>query len=83
MGVAVPPLPQYAFMAWCSVGGNTGATLSLLFLYLYFYRYINFGFYDRVRLVQYGVKSQDYLTYWHIPTTIPVSTLTIYTSRAV
>jgi len=24
MGGAVPPLPQYAFMAWYSVGGSTG-----------------------------------------------------------
>jgi hypothetical protein len=27
MGGAVPPLPQYAFMAWCSVMGSTGTTL--------------------------------------------------------
>jgi hypothetical protein len=27
MGGAVPPLPQYAFMAWCSVRGSTGTTL--------------------------------------------------------
>jgi hypothetical protein len=26
MGGAVPPLPQYAFMEWCSVG-STGTTL--------------------------------------------------------
>jgi len=24
MGGAVPPLPQYAFMAWCSVRGSAG-----------------------------------------------------------
>jgi hypothetical protein len=24
MGGALPPLPQCAFMAWCSVGGSTG-----------------------------------------------------------
>jgi hypothetical protein len=24
MGGALPPLPQYAFMAWCSVRGSTG-----------------------------------------------------------
>jgi hypothetical protein len=24
MGGAVSPLPQYAFMAWCSVRGSTG-----------------------------------------------------------
>jgi len=24
MGGAVPPLPQYAFMAWCSIRGSTG-----------------------------------------------------------
>jgi hypothetical protein len=24
MGGAVPPLPQYAFMSWCSVRGSTG-----------------------------------------------------------
>jgi hypothetical protein len=27
MGGAVPPLPQYAFMAWCSVRGSRGTTL--------------------------------------------------------
>jgi hypothetical protein len=26
MGGAVPPLLQYAFMAWCSVRGSTGST---------------------------------------------------------
>jgi hypothetical protein len=29
MGGAVPPFPQYAFMAWCSVRGSTGTTLPL------------------------------------------------------
>jgi hypothetical protein len=29
MGGAVIPLPQYAFMAWCSVRGSTGTTLPL------------------------------------------------------
>jgi hypothetical protein len=29
---AVPPLPQYAFMAWCSVRGSTGTTLTLPFI---------------------------------------------------
>jgi hypothetical protein len=28
MGGTVPPLPQYAFMAWCSVRGSTGTTFS-------------------------------------------------------
>jgi len=27
-----PPLPQYAFMAWCSVKKSAGATLSLPYL---------------------------------------------------
>jgi hypothetical protein len=27
MGGAVPPLPQYAFMAWCLVRGSTGTGL--------------------------------------------------------
>jgi hypothetical protein len=27
VGGAVPPLPQYAFMAWCSVRGSTGTTV--------------------------------------------------------
>jgi hypothetical protein len=26
---AIPPLPQYAFMAWCSIGKSTGTTLPL------------------------------------------------------
>jgi hypothetical protein len=30
MGGAVPPLPQYTFMPWCSVGRSTGTTLLLL-----------------------------------------------------
>jgi hypothetical protein len=30
MGGAVPPLPQYAFMAWCSVRGSTGTTTLLI-----------------------------------------------------
>jgi hypothetical protein len=30
MGGAVPPLAQYTFMAWCSVGGSTGTTLPLI-----------------------------------------------------
>jgi len=29
MGGVVPPLPQYAFMAWCSVRGSAGTTLPL------------------------------------------------------
>jgi hypothetical protein len=29
MGGAVPPLSQYAFMAWCSVRGSTGTNLPL------------------------------------------------------
>jgi hypothetical protein len=32
MGEAVPPLPQYAFMAWCSVRGSTGTTLPFTFI---------------------------------------------------
>jgi len=32
MGVAVPPLPQYAFMAWFSVRGSTGTTLPFTLL---------------------------------------------------
>jgi hypothetical protein len=28
MGGAVPPLPQYAFVAWCSVRGSTGTIVS-------------------------------------------------------
>jgi hypothetical protein len=31
MGGAVPSLPQYAFMAWCSFRGSTGTTLPLPF----------------------------------------------------
>jgi hypothetical protein len=29
MGGTVPPFPQYAFMAWCSVRGSTGGQLYL------------------------------------------------------
>jgi hypothetical protein len=28
---AIPPIPQYAFMAWCSVKKTTGITLPLLY----------------------------------------------------
>jgi hypothetical protein len=35
MGGAVPPLPQYAFMAWCSVRESTGQLYLYLYLYLY------------------------------------------------
>jgi hypothetical protein len=34
MGGAVPPFPQYAFMAWCSVRGSTGTTLPFTFYYV-------------------------------------------------
>jgi hypothetical protein len=33
MGGAVPPLPQYAFMAWCSIRRSTGTTLPLPDMY--------------------------------------------------
>jgi hypothetical protein len=33
MDGVVPPLPQYAFMAWCSVRGSTGTTLPFTFTY--------------------------------------------------
>jgi hypothetical protein len=39
MGGAVPPLPQYAFMAWCS-GGADGQLLP----YLLSFKLINFAF---------------------------------------
>jgi hypothetical protein len=29
MSAAIHPLPQYAFMAWCSVKESTGTTLHL------------------------------------------------------
>jgi hypothetical protein len=29
MSAAIPPLPQYAFMAWCLVEKSTGTTLPL------------------------------------------------------
>jgi hypothetical protein len=38
MGGAVPPLPRYAFMAWCSFRGSTGATFTF---YLYAEEYMN------------------------------------------
>jgi hypothetical protein len=31
MSGAIPPLPQYAFMAWCLVKTSTGITLPLPF----------------------------------------------------
>jgi len=34
MGGAVPPLPQYAFMAWCSVGGAQRLYLYLNIIYI-------------------------------------------------
>jgi len=32
---AIPPLPQHAFMAWCSVKKTTGTTLSFTFTFLH------------------------------------------------
>jgi len=31
MGGAVPPLPHFAFMAWCSVRESTGTTFTFTF----------------------------------------------------
>jgi hypothetical protein len=33
MSGAIPPLPQYAFMAWCSVRRSTGTTLQRLYVH--------------------------------------------------
>jgi hypothetical protein len=38
MSGAIPPLPQYAFMAWCSVKAQ-GQLYLYLYLYLYFTRW--------------------------------------------
>jgi hypothetical protein len=35
---AIPPLPQYAFMVWCSVKKITGTTLALPIPYRIAYR---------------------------------------------
>jgi hypothetical protein len=35
MSGAVPPLPQYACMAWCSVRGSTGTILPLPFCHMF------------------------------------------------
>jgi hypothetical protein len=44
MSGAIPPLPQYAFMAWCLVK-STGATLPFTFYFQLFpYVYISFRF---------------------------------------
>jgi hypothetical protein len=34
---AIPPLPQYAFMAWCSVKKGTGRTLPLPFIMTFYH----------------------------------------------
>jgi hypothetical protein len=43
MGGAVPPLPQYAFTAWCSVGRSTGTAslMTEMFSQLVHARYLN------------------------------------------
>jgi hypothetical protein len=41
MGGAVPPLPQYAFMAWCSVRGSTETTLPF-----YLYKWVKSAAFD-------------------------------------
>jgi hypothetical protein len=48
MSGAIPPLPKYAFMAWCLIKhrGNFTFTLPLLFLCSFsFFLPISFGFY--------------------------------------
>jgi hypothetical protein len=50
MGGAVPSLPQYAFMAWCSVRGSTGTTLPLLLPYLVTLAPFEFGYYANATL---------------------------------
>jgi hypothetical protein len=36
MSGAIPPIPQYEFMAWCSVKKSTGTTLHLPFTFMSF-----------------------------------------------
>jgi uncharacterized membrane protein len=43
MGGAVTPLPQYAFMASCSVRGSTGTTLPFTFYMIVFRFYVEFA----------------------------------------
>jgi len=38
MGLAVPPFPQYAFMAWCSIRGSTGKILPFIFTFTTHFR---------------------------------------------
>jgi hypothetical protein len=40
MSGAIPPLPQYAFMAWCSAKAQGQ-------LYLYFFFYSSYNSYDK------------------------------------
>jgi hypothetical protein len=35
------PLPQHAFMAWCSIKKkSTGKTLNFMYVYMYVYTYV-------------------------------------------
>jgi hypothetical protein len=43
MSETIPPLPQYAFMAWCSVKAQ-GQLYLYLYLYLYKVNNETFGF---------------------------------------
>jgi hypothetical protein len=45
---AIPSLPQYVFMAWCSVKNSTGTNLPLLLLLLLLYK-ILVGKLERMR----------------------------------
>jgi hypothetical protein len=54
MSGAIPPLPQYAFMAWCSVYKSTGTTLHLPFTFM------------RLMLYGYSPHSWDIMFLWQI-----------------
>jgi hypothetical protein len=71
---AMPPLPQYAFMVWCSVKKGTGTSLTLPFTVYTFHIFENCG--DFLSVQFYSVTdaciyvkylSQFYTTYlFHI-----------------
>jgi hypothetical protein len=66
MSGAVPPLTQYAFMAWCSVRGSTGTTLPLT-LYVMFCMGVKLGLSPWVRNIYWeNLWAGCWGEYWNI-----------------
>jgi len=51
---AVPPLPQYAFMAWCSVRESTGTTSKYIMENTNFFTFANCSARDQNMAMSFG-----------------------------